>query len=425
MKRWCIALMIMAAALAGGCNKNGKNQNSADVRVLNAVVDAEALDFLVDDDVKQSGVAVGSTTGYASFNSGGRTVKVRSAVNGTQLLEKAVNFPSGSEQTLVAYGRRATMGLLILLDDTSDPASGKFRVRAVGLSADSGPVDVYILNGDISGVPAVLISAVAFTSVTDYAEVAEGDYRIVYTASGTKEVLFESPTSHWSAGTKNTLTVFPTAGGRLVSAAFLTPGSSGKGTFIPNTRARVKAVNAIPDSTTLTFFSGTTPLLSTVPFMGVSTYVTTTAASQSLRIEASNVPGTTVASRTQALGAGLDYTLLAVNATAQASLTVLPDNNAFPSAGKARVRFVNALVGAGSVDVSVDFASQATGIAYNTASDYIEITAGTTYTVSFASAGGVNALASLTPVEFVSGAVHTVYLFGTGTSGTIKVARDR
>lgn len=424
MKRWCIALMIAAAALAGGCNKSGKNQNSADARVLNAVIDAEALDVLVDDDVKQAAVALGVTTGFSTFNSGGRDVKIRSSVNGTTLLEKSLNFPSGSQQTLVVFGRRATMGTLLLLDDTTDPSSGKFKVRAVGLSPDAGAVDVYIVNGDVANVPAT-ISSIGYTSATDFVEVAEGDYRVVYTAVGTKEVLFESPSQRFSAGSKNTLAVFPTTGGRLVSAVFLTSGSSAAGTFIANTKARVKAVNAIPDSNALSYFGESTALLSNVPFQGASSYVTTTTGARTLRIEASNVPGTTVASLAQALGAGQDYTMLAVNPLAQASLIALLDNNALPSTGKARVRFVNALAGSGNVDVLVDFASQASGIAFRAASAYVEITAGSTYTVTFASAGGVTSLATLTPVEFLSGAVYTVYLVGNGSSGVAKIARDR
>ena len=424
MKRWCIALMIAAVALVGGCNKNGNNQNSAKLRVLNAVIDAEALDILIDDDVKQAAVAVGTTTAYGSFDSGGRDVKVRSSVNGTTLLEKSLNFPSGSAQTLVAFGRRATMGLLLLLDDTTDPASGKFRARVVGLSPDAGAVDVYIVNTDIASVPPT-ISGVGYTTTTDYAEISEGDYRIVYTATGTKEVLFQSTTQHFGAGTKNTLAVFPTSGGRLVSAALLTAGDSGTGTFIANSSSRVKAVNAVPDSTALSYFAESTALLSNVPFQGASSYVTTPAGARSLRIEASNVPGTTIASLSQTLAPGQDYTLLAANALGQASLTAISDDNSLPATGTARVRFVNALVGSGTVDALVDFATKASAIAYKAASPYVAITPSLTYTVTFASAGGVTSLATLTPVEFDAGAVYTVYLFGTGTTAAAKVARDR
>jgi Domain of unknown function (DUF4397) len=424
MKRWCIALMIAALALVAGCNKSGSNQNSANARVLNAVIDAEPLDFVVADDTKQAAVALTVTTPYSSFSSGTQDVKIRSSVNSTILTEKSLNFPSGTNQTVVIFGRRATLSTLLLTDDTTDPATGKFRVRAVGLSDSAGTVDVYLAGADVTGVPPT-ISSVGFTTVTDYAEIAEGDYVVTYTAAGNKQVLFQAPSQHFTAGTKNTLTIFPTSGGQLVSAVFLTAGNTATGTYIPNTKSRIKAVNAVPDSTGLSFFAEATALLTNVPFQGASSYITTTTGAHTLRIEASNVPGTTIASLTKTLGSGQDYTLLASNPQASATLTALLDDNSLPTATNVRVRFVNALAGSGNVDALVDFATQASSIAFNSASPYVQIAASSTYTITFSSAGGVTSIATLTPVEFLAGGVYSVYVMGTGTAGIVKIARDR
>lgn len=424
MKRWCIALMIAALALVAGCNKSGNNQNSANARVLNAVIDAEPLDFVVADDLKQAAVALTVTTPYSTFSSGTQDVKIRSSVNSTILTEKSLNFPSGTNQTVVIYGRRATLSTLLLTDDTTDPATGKFRVRAVGLSDSSGPVDVYLAGTDVSGVPPT-ISSVGYTSATDYAELAEGDYVVTYTAAGNKQVLFQAPSQRFTAGTKNTLTIFPTTGGQLVSGVFLTAGGTAAGTYVANTKSRIKAVNAIPDSTGLSYFAEATPLLSNVPFQGASSYITTTTGAHTLRIEQSNVPGTTLASLAKTLGSGQDYTLMAVNPLASASLTALLDNNSLPTGTNVRLRFVNALVGSGNVDALVDFATQASAIPFNTASPYVQIAASSTYTITFASAGGVTSVATLTPVEFLAGGVYSVYVVGTGTAGIVKITRDR
>src|SRR4051812_15389724 len=67
MKRF-LALLAVAFIVAG-CNKGGTNQNSTDMRALNAIVDAEALDVLVDADVKFAAVAPNTATSYSNFSS--------------------------------------------------------------------------------------------------------------------------------------------------------------------------------------------------------------------------------------------------------------------------------------------------------------------------------------------------------------------
>src|SRR5207244_4741550 len=167
---------------------SGHAQTSTAMRALNAVARTEPLDLLVDDDVKFAALAPGATSGYVEFSSGGRDVKVRSATNATVLVDKSLSFGSGSNSTLVIYGKRNAIATLLLTDDTTSPSSGKFKVRAAGLSADAGPVDLYVVpSSDISALPATL-SAVAYGAITDYAEVSAGSYRLVFAATGTKDV---------------------------------------------------------------------------------------------------------------------------------------------------------------------------------------------------------------------------------------------
>src|SRR5262249_9138868 len=143
------------------------------------------------------------------------------------------------------------------------------------------------------------------------------------------------------------------------------------------------------------------------------------------QVEASKVPGTTLASLAQTLDPAKDYTLLAANRLAQIQLVAFADDNTVPSTGFARVRFANAMVGSTTVDALVNFASQATGIAFAGASTYYQLAAATDYTITFASAGGVQTIATLTPVELDAGNVYTLYLLGTTSTPQVKLVRDR
>ena len=422
MKRFLALLAV--ALIAVGCNKSGTNQNSTDMRALNAVVDSEAVDVLVDADVKFANLAPNTSTGYANFSSGGREVLVRSATNQATLYDKTVQFNSDSRGTLLIYGHRSAMATLFLLDDTTAPTSGKARVRFVGLSVDTGAVDVYLTTTSALTGPA-FVSVASVGAPTAFGEITGGGYQVIVTTAGTQDVIFQSTTAfNFQAGNNYTIAITPSLGGKLVNAAIIEPGTSGAITFLSNPISRVKAVNAIPDSNGLNFKADGTVILTAVPYTGVSSYVNSAGGSHNLAIEQSNVPGTNIATLTTTLASARDYTLLASGTVASPKLTLIPDDNSPPAIGNVKLRFVNAISNS-NVDALVNFASQAQGIAPNSASSYYTVAANTNYTITFTTPGGVNVIASLTAVELDAGNVYTAYVFGTTSNAQAKLVRDR
>lgn len=425
MRKLFVLLVLFAAALvAGGCNKGGQNQNSTDMRALNVIVDAEALDVLVDSDVKFSAVAPNTATSYANFSSGNRELVLRSATNQAVLFDKSISFPGDSRGTLLMYGHRSGAAAAFLQDDTTSPSSGKARVRIVNLSVDSGPVDVYVTTSSTATGPA-FISGAAVGLPSAAGEVNGGGYRVVVTAAGTQDVVFTSSTAFsFNSGSNYTVAITPSLGGKLVNAVVIEPGTSGNVTFLTNPITRVKGVNAIADSSGLNFKSDGTTFLTAVPYTGVSSYVTSAGGTHNLQVEQSNVPGTNIASLSASLASARDYSLLASGSVASPKLTLISDDNSPPTAGNVKIRFVNAVTGS-NVDALVNFASQAQGIAPNTASAYYTIAANTNYTITFTTPGGVAVIASLTGQQLDPGNVYTAYVFGTTSSAQTKLIRDR
>jgi hypothetical protein len=419
MRNW---IMIFIAAIAvAACNK-GTNQNTAQLRTLNAVVDAEPLDILVDDSVKSSAIPFQATSSYVEVDSGTRTLKVRSSQNAAILVQQSIALNNGGNDTLLLYGKRGAIATTVLLDDTTDPSSGTFKLRVISLSAEAGSVDVYAASADISATQPT-IAAQAAGSAGNYVEVSAGTYALTLTTQGTKDIVFQAQPQAYAAGAKITLVATPTGGGKLVNATLLNGGTA---TFLPNLLARLKAANAVADSAGFTFKADGTVLLSNVPYAGISSYVNTAAGSRTLQVEASNIPGVTLASQSQNLGAARDFTLAATGTLASPQLVLLADDNSAPAVGAARMRFVN-MRDAGAVDVLVNFATQATGVAPRSASGYILLAAGTTttYTVTFATPGGVAVVGSVDTGALDAGAVYTVYLFGTSTAAQARLVRDR
>src|SRR5450631_823076 len=175
-KHLWIAAAVAVMALVPGC-KGKTSQNTTQMRSLNAVVDAEPLDVLVDSDVKTSALTFGATSPYVQFDSGTRDVQVRSSTAQTILSDKQLSFSSGINNTLLIYGKRAAMQTQVMIDDTVSPSSGHFRVRAINLSADTGAVDLYVTSGSITGTGSI-VPAAAYGALTGAAEVANGSLQI-------------------------------------------------------------------------------------------------------------------------------------------------------------------------------------------------------------------------------------------------------
>ncbi len=419
-------LLAAVLMLVAGC-KSGHSQNSTSLRAINAVEASESIDVLIDGDAKVTNVAFGVTSPFFDFDSGDHEVTIRGTTSQTVFFDKTITFGSGANATLLVTGNRASVSVITLSDDTTTaPPSGNFQIRAVGASADSGPVDVYLTTtADISNAPASIAGA-AYISPTVFTNAVGGNYFITITTSGTKDTLFQSTPQTLASGNTYSILVMPSGGGKLVNALLLQQGQGGTGTLLSNPFGRIKAVNAIPDSTNINFKSDGNVLLSNVPFGGSSSYVSVATGQRNLSIEQSNVPGSNIAAITQQVDPAHDYTLLAANPLATAKLVAFVDDNSVPPAGFAKIRFANALVGSTTVDVLVNFASQTQGLAYTTASSYFTLPPSLTYTISFATPGGVTVLASITNVEIDAGAIYTAYLVGANAgSAQVKLVRDR
>ena len=74
-----------------------------------------------------------------------------------------------------------------------------------------------------------------------------------------------------------------------------------------------------------------------------------------------------------------------------------------------------------------NFATQATGVVPRSPSAYISLASGTTttYTVSFATPGGVAVVSAVDTGALDAGAVYSVYLFGNSATAQARLVRDR
>ena len=415
----CVAALAAAAILAG-CGGSGTSVDKARVRTFNAVVDAEPLDLLVTDSVLFGAVPAGGLTSYAETDPGTRVLKVRSTLPGASVLSQAsANFFPGQRQTVFMRGLRGAIAPASLVDETTDAASGKFKLRALNLSFDTASYDIYVGSTDISAAPT--FAGMTYGGLIDYIEVDAGSRVVTFTLAGSKDVVYRSSPLDFAERERATIAIYPARAGRLVNAALLR--ESG-GSVLPNPLARLRLVNGIPGAT-LDLKAGGTGLQSAVAYSQASAYGETASGARSLQVEATNVPGTALASLGATLEGARDHSALAWGSLAQPRLLLLADDNTIPAAASIRLRLVNALGDNVAVNGLVNFVNRAPALAAGSAAPYVTLAAGTAHTVTFTTADGTSVIATASTGAVVAGTVQTVYLLGTSAAPVARVVTDR
>jgi len=130
--------------------------------------------------------------------------------------------------------------------------------------------------------------------------------------------------------------------------------------------------------------------------------------------------GTRIASDTMRLNSNTAYSLFLANTYTKPDFILLTDSIAQPASGKATIRLVNVSPGSGSVDLSANSTTIATGKGYKGSSGFKAIDGGTNYNFSILKSGTSTVLATLNSVPIRAGSVYTIWLHGlpngTGTS---------
>jgi hypothetical protein len=424
MRLRSLLFSLLALLCLASCGGSSRPQNSVDVRLFNAVADSEPLDFLVDDSPAATGIPFGAASPYSNFAFGSRLVKVRSSTTGAVLAQVETSFGPNGIYTMVVQGTRSSMTVVPMNEDNAQLTPGRIRLRLLGGAPEKGGLDLYVTPGTDISAATPQVAGVPFGAVGTYVNLDAGTYAITITENGTKEILFQAAPQEFSSGTRATIAALSSSGGRLVSAVLLP--TLGESRALGNTLSRVKAVNAVPGSSPYNFRSDGALVFASVPYQANSDYVSSASGARVLRLEPANVPGSTAATLSATLQPASDHTIVAMGTVASPRLIVFTDDNTAPATGQARVRFANVRADGVAVDVRRTGATAATtvaAVAAGAVTPGLAVTAGEAQTIDFLA--GASVVASTGSVAFEAGGVYTVYLFGTASSLSARIVRDR
>ncbi|HEY9030811.1 MAG TPA: DUF4397 domain-containing protein [Kangiella sp.] len=162
----------------------------ADFRVFHVSADAPNVDVVINDDFANPVVvdlAFPDYTDYLSVPEATYNAKVvPTGANTPVVIDADLALEAGSSYSVLAVNNSANIEPLVLAD-TRRAISTEAQLRVVHGSPSAGNVDIYLIapGTDINDVQPSL-SDVPFKAETGYLSVAEGDYDVVVTTTGTK-----------------------------------------------------------------------------------------------------------------------------------------------------------------------------------------------------------------------------------------------
>jgi hypothetical protein len=188
--------MAVATLALGACSDDDNGTDpiaQARVRVVHASPDAPAVDVRVDETVALTSVPFKAASEYLAVNAGPRRLRVNVAATTTTVIDATPTITAGTDYTVLAVDRVASIAPLVLTDDNTAPAAGQVKVRVVHGAPGAPAVDVYVTapSASLAGETPVLTN-VPFKAASAYLAVPAGSYRVRVAVAGTQTVAIDT-----------------------------------------------------------------------------------------------------------------------------------------------------------------------------------------------------------------------------------------
>ncbi len=412
LQRAAMALgMALGVALLAACGGNSSASGPASVRLLNATSGYPALNVAFDGAAASSAVAFGGVSAYLTASTSGASTVITDTASTSALSTTTRSFAKDARYTLLAYGSAGALKTDLIEESVAAAASNVTSLQVLHRAPDAGSVDVYLTgNTDSLDSATAIAGNLGVGSNLSYTPVTSGTYRLRVTGAGDKTDLRLDVTGLVLGSTQvANLVLTEGVGGVLVNSVLVV--QQGTATPLVNTQARVQVVSAVGAAASVTAAIGGTTVASGAvsPTIGKYTLVTgSTSAPMDLAVN-----GAVVAVPNLALVPGGDYTLLVWGSPAVPQVTLVVDDNRFPTVtGGAKLRLVNGTSGtATALTMKADFTAVADTIAQGQASAYANVTASTAMRIDVSSAANPSVY-TLTGATLAAKGLYTLYMLG-------------
>lgn len=180
-----LAALALTLAVLTGCQGIIGNQQSSQVRVIDASPDAPGLDIYQSRNALAYDLGFGTITSYVPVTPGSYTIAANSAGTERAFSSTQENLLPATQYT-VLIGALATHPQITLKDQNQPAPSGQVALRFVDQAARTGAVDIYLVppHQTLADLRPV-VTNVAPGGNTGYMNLPVGTYTVVMLPAGT------------------------------------------------------------------------------------------------------------------------------------------------------------------------------------------------------------------------------------------------
>jgi hypothetical protein len=209
--------ILLATVLTGlcwalpGCQSISPTTNYAEIRFIDASIDAPGLDIYEGNTVAIYNMGPGIVTSYTPISPG--TYRFTAKTSGTsQVLVTTTGGVSTGHQysVLISNDMTANLQETILTDQSQSAPSGQISVRVINEASQSGPYDIYLVpSGTMLIDTKIFLAGSSFTNIGSYINIPTGSYSVVIVPAGTVLLsttiaTYASPVMDFNAGSAHT-----------------------------------------------------------------------------------------------------------------------------------------------------------------------------------------------------------------------------
>lgn len=354
-----IALAVALLIACGGGDDDDKGRGTAQLRLINATADVNAIDLTVDGESSDearpfTAVARDGQSEFVNLGSDTYTLRGKRAGEAATLALNASTLEAGKHYTALVYGRDGDYRAYAAVEDQVEPTPGKAMLRVFNAAPDAGSVDVYLTEGNASldnATPTVAGADAA--RLSSYSPLDRGTWRLRITGRGDpRDLRLDVAAFELADKARTTLVLQPGVGGVLVHA--LISQHRGALASTKNTHARVRLAAGVAGGAGVSASVANVPLNVNLrsPSVGAYTLVPAGPATPAVSVNGTAVPGPT-----RTFLAGGDHTLAVYGAADAAEWRLVQDRNQLPlSAERARMRLLHMAPDVdGQITLSKDF----------------------------------------------------------------------
>ncbi len=183
-----LCYVFILAVVAVGCAGN-TDDNSTNLRFLNAVVGVGDVDMLVDSDEYLENIAYLESTAYLEFDTQPHLLQITPSNSLTPIDAERVSLQDDVDYTYIACGNSSDPEAILLEDDNEPAGEGSFRARIINVFKGVRGFDVFITTNadDVDGLLPTA-EQVGFKAATGYRAGRSGVYDIVVRNSSTQTI---------------------------------------------------------------------------------------------------------------------------------------------------------------------------------------------------------------------------------------------